>query len=128
MKSIINKLTIAIAGIVLFAACRKVDDLPYYANGNAVTLAANKTSVTPTLADSTTEVVRFSWNSPKYSTDTSTYKFVLEIDSTGRNFSKKLTKTVYGNLATGLTGRELNNILLNYGFALGSPYTIDVRV
>ena len=128
MKSMINKLTIAIAGIVLFATCRKVDDLPFYGNGNTITLTSNKTAVSPTLADSATEVVNFTWTSPKYSTDTSTYKFVLEIDSTTRNFSKKLTKTVHGSLGTGLTGRELNNILLNYGFTLGSPYVVDVRV
>ncbi|MBL7743233.1 MAG: SusE domain-containing protein [Chitinophagaceae bacterium] len=128
MKNILNTIMLAAIGVVIFSGCQKVADLPYYEDGKSVTLSASKTAVTPALADSTSEVVKFTWTSPEYATDTSTYKFVLEIDSTGRNFSKKLTKTVHGNLQTGLTGRELNNILLNYGFTLGSPYEVDVRV
>lgn len=116
--------------VILFVvtACNKVEDLPFYEEGTAVTLSASKTTVTPALADSLNEVINFSWTSPKYATDTSNYKFILEIDSTGRGFSKKTTKTVLGSLATGLTGRELNNILLNYGFSLGTPYEMDIRV
>ncbi|MBL7740871.1 MAG: SusE domain-containing protein [Chitinophagaceae bacterium] len=128
MKYIINTIMMAALGTLVFSGCQKVADLPYYNDGKAVALTSSKTTVVPTLADSTTEVVKFSWTSPDYATDTSTYKFILEIDSTGRNFSKKMTKTVFGSLATGLTGRELNNILLNNGFTLGSPYEIDVRV
>jgi starch-binding outer membrane protein SusE/F len=113
---------------LLLTACQKIEKLPYHEDGVTATLSSSKTSVVPALADSNSAVVTFSWTSPKYSTDTSTYKFILEIDSTGRNFSKKTTKTVHGDLSTSLTGRELNNILLNYGFALGTPYNMDVRV
>lgn len=113
---------------LMLTACKKVEDLPYYEDGVTATLSTSKTTVAPVLADSNSTVVTFSWTSPKYSTDSSTYKFILEIDSTGRNFANKTTKTVSGDLSTGLTGRELNNILLNYGFALGTPYELDVRV
>jgi hypothetical protein len=34
------------------------------------------------------KVVAFSWTSPNYATDTTNYKFIIEIDSTGRNFAK----------------------------------------
>ncbi|HET6994663.1 MAG TPA: SusE domain-containing protein [Chitinophagaceae bacterium] len=128
MKQFINKLLLVTGIILLISSCHKVADLPNYNNGEAVTLTPSKTTIAPTVSDSSNTVVSFSWTSPKYATDTSTYKFILEIDSTGRNFSKKQTKTVYGALATGLTGRELNNIVLNYGFALGTPYSMDVRV
>jgi hypothetical protein len=33
-----------------------------------------------------------------------------------------------GARSTALTGRELNNILLNYGFAVGRPHSLDVKV
>lgn len=118
---------IAVAATVL-AACTKVADLPYYDNGAAVTLTASKTSVTPTPADSLNSVINFSWTSPKYATDTSNYKFILEIDSSGRNFSNEATKIVLGQRSTSLTGKELNGILLNYGFTLGTPYNLDFRV
>jgi len=126
---IINKYLFITAFVALaINGCKKVDDLPFYDTGTAVTLTSSKSAVTPAPADSTSEVVSFSWTNPEYATDTSNYKFIVEIDSTGRNFSQKVTKTVMGSLATGLTGKELNDILLNYGFTLGTPYDLDVRV
>lgn len=128
MKKILHILAIVFTTAILFNACTKVETLPNYANGNAITLTASKAAVTPTLADTTKDVVAFSWTSPKYATDTNNYKFILEIDSTTRNFSKGSTKIIIGKLGATYTGRELNAILLNYGFSLGVAYNMDVRV
>lgn len=128
MRTIFNLLLLSAAISFFLAACDKIQDLPHYNNGTPVTLAASKTSVAPTPADSANNVVMFSWTNPKYATDSSKYKFIIEIDSTGRNFAKEITKTVVGSLSSGFTGRELNTILLNYGFAVGVPVTLDVRV
>lgn len=128
MKNIFKILALAVTTVVMVTACTKVADLPYYENGKSVTLTANKTAVTPTPADSLNQVIAFSWTNPEYKQDSSLYKFVLEIDSTGRNFAKKSMKVVTGVSGTSLTGKELNNILLNYGFALGTPYDLDIRV
>jgi len=128
MKNIRKYLSLAAGLVLILSACTKVADLPYYENGNAVTLTANKTAVTATPADSLNQVITFSWTNPDYKQDSSLYKFVLEIDSTGRNFAKKAMKIVTGVAGTSLTGKELNNILLNYGFALGTPYDLDIRV
>lgn len=114
--------------VLAFAACEKATELPFYKSGNAITLTVSKTSVAPLLADSNKSVIDFSWTSPNYATDTINYKFVLEIDSSGRNFAKKVTKTLLGEFKSSLTGRELNNILLNYGFAIGTPSNLDLRV
>ena len=113
---------------VFFAACHKVEELPHYEEGNTVALTANKTAVVATPADSLNGVIAFSWTSPNYATDTSNYKFIVEIDSAGRNFSKKSTKTVMGTSGTVLTGKELNGFVLNYGFSLGVPYDMEARV
>ncbi|HQV59910.1 MAG: SusE domain-containing protein [Chitinophagaceae bacterium] len=128
MKNIFKILTLAVTTVLMVTACTKVADLPYYDNGTAVVLTASKTSVAPTPADSLSAVISFSWTSPEYKQDTTLYKFILEIDSTGRNFAKEATKIVTGVLTTSLTGKELNTILLNYGFSLGVPYDLDVRV
>lgn len=128
MRSILNFLLFATGLTVFLGSCTKVKDLPYYTNGTAVTLTASKNAVAPAPADSLTNVVTFSWSNPKYASDSNTYKFIVEIDSTGRNFSQKITKEVIGKLNTSFTGKELNTILLNYGFALGVPVTLDVRV
>ncbi len=128
MQSIKN-LALFFAGLSLFFfACKKVDDLPFYDEGKPVSLSASKTAVTATAADSTTNVVTFNWTSPEYATDSSRYKFLLQVDSAGRNFAQAVTKEVTGNLTAALTGRDLNSILLNYGFTLGTPYMLDVRV
>lgn len=117
-----------VAIMMVIAGCKKVGDLPYYGKGSAVTLTASQNAIVATPADSTKGVLALSWTSPKYATDSNTYKFVIEIDSSGRNFSKKITRTVVGKLNDTLRGKELNNILLNYGFALGTPYNMDIRV
>jgi len=127
MKKILAIISI-VATAVFFTGCDKMNEIPYHEKGSDVTLSSSKTTVAPVLADSTSEVVNFSWTSPKYAQDSSKYKFVLEIDSAGRNFSKETTKTVTGVLTTSLTGRELNNILLNFGFKPGTAYDVDVRL
>jgi len=128
MKRIIIVFLTGILTALVFNACKKFDTLPFYKNGNAVTLTAAQTNITPKPADSTNSVLSFSWTSPKYSTDSSTFKYVIEIDSTGRNFAKRVSKTVSGALSASFTGKELNNILLNFGFQLGKAYGLDVRV
>lgn len=127
MKKLLATFSFIIA-VLLINGCRKIDELPQYDNGSPVTLSTSKTAVAPTPADSMNKVVAFSWTSPKYATDTSNYKFIVEIDSTGRNFSKATKIEVRGKLDTSLTGRDLNAMLLNYGFTLGTPYTLDTRV
>jgi hypothetical protein len=107
-------------------ACKKVESLPNYANGTAITLSASKTSVTPTLADTTKEVVAFTWTNPNYATASSTYKFVLEIDSTN-TFATSAKKIIIGQLNTSILGRELNAILLNFGYSIGVAKTLYVR-
>lgn len=125
----INKLLFLSAVIIFaFAACHKVADLPLYGNGTAVTLSASKTSIAPTPADSLNNVVTFSWTNPGYATDSAAQKFVLEIDSSGRNFSKEVTSVVNGTLNISFTGKQLNNILAGFGFAPGQTFSFDIRV
>lgn len=128
MKLFNNIWLIALVIVVSITACDKPNLLPVYRNGNAVTLTASKTAITPTPADSSNTVVTFSWTNPEYSTDYSTQKFILEIDSAGRNFSKKITRVVNGVLNISFTGKQLNDILAGFGFAPGQTFSFDIRV
>ena len=65
MKKFLSLFSIVFTAAMFFAGCSKVDDLPMYENGTAVTLTASKTAVVATAADSTTNVVVFNWTSPK---------------------------------------------------------------
>ncbi len=127
MKNIF-KIFIAAAVVLFYTACNKVDDLPAYGKGSAVVLSSSVSSIAAAPADSNNNVVTFSWTNPKYAQDSSLYKFVVEIDSAGRNFAKEVTKTVTGAFSASMTAKELNAILLGFGFKFNIQYTIDVRV
>jgi hypothetical protein len=127
MKNMLKAfLLMACAGII-FAACKKLEPLPFYKNGNAVELTASATSVAPTPADSLNEVISFSWTTPNYATDSNTIKYLLQIDSS-QSFATKYTKQVSGALTASLTGKELNSLSLGYGFSLGEAHTLYARL
>lgn len=130
MKKIL-KLLFVTAGIAFtYTGCTKLPDLPttMYANGNAVVLASSTNMISTAPADSGKNVLTLNWSNPKYSQDTSLYKFVVEIDSTGRNFAKEYTITATGAKETLFTGKQFNDILAGLGVVAGVPSSVDVRV
>ncbi len=125
---IINKIGMLAVAITMLTACDKVGELPFYSNGSAVVLSASSTTIAAPPTDSLKPALTLSWTNPKYATDTSRMKFVIEIDSAGRNFSKAYSKAVVGTFAYTFTAKELNNVLLGFGFKFGQPYDIEARV
>lgn len=128
MKHIFKFLFAAAITATLFSACDKVDDLQQYNLGTTPALSTSATVLAPVVADSNKDVVTFSWTSPKYATDSANYKFIVQIDSANRNFSKAVSKTVMGALKATYTAKEMNAILTGFGFAYNTPYDLDVRV
>src|SRR3954454_17652176 len=110
MKNIYNCLLLVAGAMIVFAACKKFDTLPYYGKGTAPVLSASATTITSSPTDSANAVLTLNWTNPNYATDSATQKFVVEIDSTGRNFMHEYTKTVSGVLSTSFTAAELNTI------------------
>ena len=128
MKSVIKIITIVLTGFLVIPGCHKVADLPYYSKGTKPQLTASSSSIAPAIADSNKTVLTLTWTDPKYATDSNHVKFTIEVDSAGKNFANAATKTVTKALTTSFTGRDLNSILLNYGYQLGSPVKLDIRV
>jgi hypothetical protein len=125
----IRNLILLLTGLTVFiAACNKVEDLPHYGNGKASVLSPSTTNVAPQPADSNNTALTLSWTSPNYATDSGNIKYTIEIDSTGKNFSKPFTKEVLGKLSTSFTAKELNNMLLARGYAFNVPVDMDVRL
>ena len=128
MKNIF-KLFLLFTGIIFFySSCKKMDHLPFYSNGSAPVLSSSKSVIAPTVADSNSAAVTLSWTSPKYATDSANQKFIIEIDSSGRNFAKEKTIVVNGALSKTIIAKDLNAILLGFGFAYNKAYDIDVRI
>lgn len=128
MKKIQIILSTFIAAALIIAGCKKIDNLPFYGNGTPVTLTASKATVAPTAADSSSTVLTLNWTNPKYASDSSTYKYIVEIDTATRNFAKATRFEITGKMERSFTGRELNAILLEYGFAIGTPVKLEMRV
>lgn len=130
MKYFLKHLLAGLSIICLFNACSKLGDMPknFYQNGNAPILTSSVSSTMPTPADSLTNIIAFSWTNPKYANDSVTTKFMLEFDSSGRNFSQKQTVMVTGKLTDTLTAKSLNNVLIALGFAYNTTYKVDVRL
>ena len=128
MRKIFNFILFILGAITFLTSCDKIDALPNYPKGKAPDLGVNSVNIAPAVADSNKPVLILNWSDPKYATDSSHVKFVIEIDSAGRNFSKAFTKTVTKAFTASFTGRELNTILLNYGYTTGKAVKLDVRV
>ena len=128
MKSLFKILLLAVGVLCVFSACDKVDDLPTYGAGTAPSLSASTTTVAATPADSSSRVISFSWTDPRHATKPSNYKYVLEIDSAGRNFSGAVQRVTIGAFQDSLTAKELNDILLGFGAAFNVPASIEARV
>lgn len=129
MKKVFAIGSFVTALVLLVSGCnKKLDPLPYYNDGSPVTLSSSKTTVAPLASDSLAKVLALSWTSPNYGIDPNSYKYIIEMDTAGRNFAKASRREVTGKLTDSISGRELNSILLSYGYAIGVPVDMDVRV
>lgn len=125
-----NKISglIIVIGLLTLPACDKTDIPATFKEGVASELSSSTATVAVAFADADKTALTLNWTNPKYATDTANYKFVIEMDSTGKNFAKADTKTVIGKLSTSFTGKELNDLLLARGYAFNVPVDMEVRV
>src|SRR6478672_8490340 len=100
MKKILSVFSLMILAGVLFSGCDKKDVLPVFQNGTAPVLSASTTTIAAQPADSNNVALTLSWSNPKYATDSSSTKYIIQIDSAGKNFANPLTRTVNGKTST----------------------------
>src|SRR5262245_56891272 len=101
MKHIIKYLFFATLLAGFIAGCDKKDELPFYKTGTAPSLSSSTSTLAAPPSDSLNTVITFSWTNPEYATDSSSVKYIVEMDSTGRNFSHSVKKVVVGHQTTG---------------------------
>lgn len=127
MKKISNLLLFTLS-LFAFASCDKVDDLPLYGKGNAVALTASSPTIAPAPADSNNVVLTYTWTYPNYSTDSANIKYIIEIDSVGKNFAAPYSKEVMGKTSGTFIAKELNGFLVARGYAFNVPVSLEARV
>ena len=128
MRKIFNLIFLVTGITAFFAACDKANDIPFYGAGKGITLTASTAALNPPASDSNNAVLTLNWTYPDYANDSSTTKYTIEIDSTGKNFANAATKIVSGALSATFLAKELNSILLAKGYAFNVPVDMDVRV
>lgn len=131
MKKNLQSIKNAFAIMLMIAglwSCEKIDPLEIYAPGTASTLTATASTVAPVVADSNKMVLTLNWTNPSYSVDSSSVKYLIQVDSAGRNFAKAAEKVVSGKLSASFTAKELNSIALGFGFAFNVAYNMEVRI
>jgi hypothetical protein len=73
-------------------------------------------------------VLTLTWTNPKYATDSANQQFIVELDSTGKNFAGESTIVITGPLSYSFTGGHLDSIMAAFGYKGGKAYSIDMRV
>ena len=126
----IRRIQAMLAAILLFGfiACEKIERLPFYAEGFNPELTASATSLAPAPADSNKTVLTLVWANPEYASDSNSFKYIVQIDSAGRNFSKAVSFQLIGKRTMSFIAKDLNNLMLNYGFQYNKAYDLDFRV
>jgi len=129
-RRILRTYILATTLCALAAACSKVGNLPTtsFVNGKSPVLTDTAKIMTPQPADSGSVALILSWSNPQYATDSSTEKYIIEIDSSGRNFAKEATIVVTGARRYSFTAKQFNAILLGFGFFYNTGYKVDIRI
>lgn len=134
MKHFLFLLNALIAVLLFFSACEKAEPLKIYQAPVKPTLSITPTGNTASFEDSTVSVLNLSWTNPQFSQDRSLYKFYLEIDSTGKNFSNakilelKNPSFTNNNFTYTIIGNQLNNVLISLGLLPKQKYEVDFRL
>ncbi|MBA2746552.1 MAG: SusE domain-containing protein [Flavisolibacter sp.] len=129
MRPIKNLLLLFTVIAMVFAACKKVADLPSYGAGKAPVLTSSANTIAPLASDSNNVGLTLNWTKGGHATDSANIKYVVEIDSAGKGFTRAFEKVVMGNnTAVSFTNKELNGLLLAKGYAFNVPVDMDIRV
>lgn len=128
MKKLIRLGSFMVLAALMVASCKKVEPLQIYKAGGVSFLSASTAAIAAVPADSMKTAISFNWSNPNYTVDSNTVKYVVEIDSAGRNFTKAAQRVLVGVRSTSFTNKELNEIALGFGFQYNKQYSIEARL
>ncbi len=128
MKQILKMFLFSTLLAMVLFACEKVGPLAVYKNGVSATLQASATTVAPKVVDSLATVLTLTWTDPQYATDAKTVKYIVQVDSAGRNFSNAVSIVLTNKASYSFVAKDLNAILLSFGFKYNTAYKVDIRI
>src|SRR6478609_1304089 len=123
------KLITVIVMVALAISCTKLENTPQFPKSDATFSATSSaTSVTPTAADSVSNVITLNWTDPGFAVGLDNSKFVVMVGAMGKDFVSFARKDFSGVTTGALLGKEINAMALKFGGTIGQPITLDVKV
>lgn len=130
-----NRLLVFVSFLLVLASCTKDENKVYFEGGTAPVLTATTpASNVLTLADSAKTFIKLSWTNPDYRFNTGIssqdVNYVLQVDTTGANFSSPLMQEVAisKDLEKTFSEREFNAVLTKLNVAENVPHNIEMRL
>ena len=134
MKTLYKILLLCITTSLVFS-CTKEEKKVILENGTAPTLAASVSGpIVFDKAKADNNAVVFSWNNPDYTWNTGVgshnVNYLLEIDTTGSNFSNPLRSqvSISSDLSKTFTVKELNALLNSMNLNFGVAHQVEFRL
>jgi starch-binding outer membrane protein SusE/F len=128
MKNIFKFFSILGLATLLFTSCTKVEELAFNENGKMPVLSSNTSTLNSSAADSNKVVLMLSSTNPAYANDSATTRYELQIAPKTTNFAKPLSITQNGKRMFNLTAKQINAMMLGYGFAYNSINQLEARI
>jgi len=135
MKKIANILFFSLLLTVMLGSCKKDEFKNYFEGGTAPVLSTSAAAVKLSYATAAAEAVKLNWTNPNYTFTTGvssqSVNYVLEIDTTGANFTNpnKKSISISQDLSLSITVAEFNDYLLNQlVLKPGMNHNLDVRI
>jgi starch-binding outer membrane protein SusE/F len=133
-----NKFQLLFSFVLLLAiiSCKKSENKDFYEGGTPPALSADRSGTIPlSFATADQEAISLTWTNPDYifTTGVSSHDvtYLLEIDTTGANFTNPNRKSISlsGDQNLTIKQSELNDYLLNQLYlTAGVPHNIEIRV
>lgn len=136
MKSSIKYLLGAFLLIAATLSCKKEENKVFFKGGTAPVLTASSTAdmVLDSANAAKTLAIVFNWTNPDYNLNTGgssqTVTYVLQIDSTGSNFTSPNIQEVAisGDLRLTPTVKEFNGYINKAGLKYDMPHNVEFRI
>ena len=135
MKNISKFVFLLFILTTLIWSCSKDENKIYFEGGTAPVLTASKTAIALSFANASNEAITFSWTNPNYQFTTGissqNVSYVLEIDTTGANFTNpnKKALAISQDLSQTISVGTFNDYLLNQLVLVpAKPHNLDVRI
>jgi len=135
MKNIFKFVFLSLLLTALVWSCSKDENKIYYEGGTAPVLTANTTAIALSFANAANDAVTFAWTNPNYQFTTGissqNVSYVLEIDTTGANFTNPNKKEVAlsTDLSFSIPDSTFNDYLLStMALVPAKSHNLDVRI